>query len=95
MRANSSPVSFQPIKLDDFVRQQVSRKQWAIEGIWPEGASGVIAAPPKNGKSTLTVELAVSLATATPMFGIDKFKSNSRGKVTYVHQGENSDERIR
>lgn len=85
----------QPVTLTDFVLQEIPRTEWAIEGIWPKGAKGIIAAPPKNGKSTISVELAVSLATGTPLFGVEKFKCYERARVTYVHQGENSASRIR
>ncbi|MGH2874274.1 MAG: hypothetical protein ACRDL5_17665 [Solirubrobacteraceae bacterium] len=51
--------------------------------------------PPKHGKSTLAVELAISLATATPLFNVARFASHERARVTYVHQGENSRARIR
>jgi hypothetical protein len=84
-----------PVTLTDFVLQEIPRTEWAIEGIWPKGAKGIIAAPPKNGKSTISVELAVSLATGTPLFGVEKFKCYERARVTYVHQGENSAARIR
>jgi hypothetical protein len=84
-----------PVPLAEFVSRDVPRKKWAVEGFWPQGASGVIAAPPKNGKSTLTVELAVSLATGTPLFGLEDFPCRELARVSYIHKGENSEARIR
>jgi hypothetical protein len=43
---------------------------WAIEGVWIEDAKGVIAGMDKDGKTSHALELAVSLATGTPMWGL-------------------------
>jgi hypothetical protein len=61
--------------------------QWAVEGIWPAGASGLTAGRPKDGKSSLAVELAISLWTGTPMFGVDAFPSRLPPQpVLYIQQ---------
>jgi hypothetical protein len=87
---------YTPVSLRQFLSGDVKRASWAVEGIWPEGASGIIPGAPKSGKSTLSVELAVTLATGTPLFGLEQFSCHaSPARVTYVHQGENSPQRIR
>lgn len=40
-----------------------------IRGLWPEGALGFIGAAPKAGKTWLALDIAVSVATGTPVFG--------------------------
>ena len=40
-----------------------------INGLWPEGAQGMIGAAPKAGKTWLGLEIGVSVATGTPVFG--------------------------
>jgi hypothetical protein len=93
--AAKEPVTFSPVSLADFIESDVPRREWAVEGVWAEGTSGVIAGPPKAGKSTLSLELAVSLATRTPFLGLKQFPVNAQSaSVTYV-QAENSDQRVR
>lgn len=93
--AAKEPVTFTPVPLADFIESDVPRRKWAVEGVWAEGTSGVIAGPPKAGKSTLSLELAVSLATRTPFLGLKQFPVNAQSaRVTYV-QAENSDQRVR
>jgi RecA-family ATPase len=46
------------------------RRAWAVEGVWNERAQGIIGGQDKDAKSTHTFELALSLATATPMWGL-------------------------
>jgi hypothetical protein len=88
----------------EFVGDEVPTPRWAVHDVWPEGASGVIAGRPKDGKSTLAVELAVSLWSGTPKFGLPEFPSQPRGtddeaateryaNVLYVQQ-ENSTQRV-
>jgi hypothetical protein len=52
---------------------------------------GVIGAQPKNGKSTIATELAISLATGTPF--CQHFPVRQVGRVLFV-QRENSNERV-
>jgi hypothetical protein len=87
-------VGFTPRPLADFVGQSLPEPRWAVEGIWPEHASGVIAGRPKDKKSTLAIELAVSLNTGTPMFANASFPTIvRRAPVLYVQQ-ENADTRV-
>ncbi len=40
-----------------------------VNGLWPEGAQGMIGAAPKAGKTWVGLEMGVSVATGTPVFG--------------------------
>lgn len=40
-----------------------------INGLWPEAALGFIGAAPKAGKTWLGLDMAISVATGTPVFG--------------------------
>lgn len=42
---------------------------WLIEGLWFEGGVGVLGGPPKNCKSWLGFDMAVSVASGTPCLG--------------------------
>jgi hypothetical protein len=94
---------FEPVPVDVFIGDELPEPRWAVRDVWPEGASGIIAGRPKDGKSTLAVELAVSLWSGTSMFGLDRFEVQARGlgdlgfptysDVLYVQQ-ENSTQRV-
>lgn len=59
---------------------------WLIEGFWPVGSHGIIAGPPKSYKSILVMEMAISIATGTSLFGM--YAVPNQGTVLYV-QNEN------
>jgi hypothetical protein len=42
---------------------------WLIEGLWTAEAVGVIGGQPKSGKTTLALDMAVSVASASPCLG--------------------------
>jgi KaiC/GvpD/RAD55 family RecA-like ATPase len=78
-----------------FVKEDVPRTEWAIDDVWPKGASGLIAGPPKAGKSTMSLELAISLACGVDFLGLFRNPHRTHGiKVTYI-QAENSTGRVR
>jgi hypothetical protein len=84
---------YRPMPLAEFIAADISPRRWAIEGIWPEGRSGIIAGVPKGGKSTLALELSVSLAGQVPFLGHFPVLTKP-ARVAYV-QAENSTERVR
>jgi hypothetical protein len=45
------------------------RQPWLIEGLWTAEAVGVIGGQPKAGKTTLALDMAVSVASASPCLG--------------------------
>lgn len=52
---------------------------WLVDGLWAEQAVGFIAGPPKAGKTWLSLELAIAVATGTPALG--RFPVRERGPV--------------
>ena len=86
---------FVPTPVGDFVGVDVAEPRWAVRDVWPAAASGIIAGRPKDGKSTIASELAVSLWSGTDMFGLERFPVlQAPEPVLYVQQ-ENSDRRVR
>lgn len=43
---------------------------WLVRSIWPTAAVGVLGGPPKVGKTWLSLDLATSVASATPCLGV-------------------------
>lgn len=43
---------------------------WLVEHLWTSAAAGVIGGSPKSGKSWLALDMAVSVASATPCLGV-------------------------
>lgn len=60
---------------------------WLVEGFWMSQSHGIIAGEPKTFKSTLAMDLAVSVASGTPFLG--KHKVMNPGPVFYI-QNENA-----
>jgi hypothetical protein len=51
------------------IPEEESPRQWLVQGLWAASAVGWIAGSPKLGKSWLGLDMAVSVATATPCLG--------------------------
>lgn len=60
---------------------------WLVEGWWLAESHGAIAGEPKSFKSTLALDLAVSVASGRPF--LDKFPVHRPGPVLYI-QNENA-----
>lgn len=58
------------------------RVPFLVEGLWPEGALGFIASPPKKGKTWIALGLALSVATGSDYLGA--FKVTEPRSVLYV-----------
>jgi replicative DNA helicase len=58
-----------------FLAGDVPEVAWRIDGLWPEGSSGFIAGPEKAGKGWVGIELALGLATGTPV--LDRFPTKA------------------
>ena len=56
-----------------------AREPWLVRELWTSNAVGLIAGPPKSAKTLLALELAVSVASATPCLG--RFEVHSKGPV--------------
>ena len=66
--------------------------QWLVQDLWGAAAVGVIGGPPKVCKSTLALDLAVSVASATACLG--RFEVHTPGPVL-VYLAEDALPRIR
>lgn len=53
----------------DFEQNAGEEVSCIIKGLWPEGALGFIGAAPKAGKTWLGLDIAIAVATGTPVFG--------------------------
>ena len=56
-----------------------NRQSWLIEGLWTAEAVGVIGGQPKSGKTTLALDMAVSVASASAC--LDTFPVHTSGPV--------------
>lgn len=54
-------------------------RHWLVESLWPQSGVGIIGGAPKCGKSWLGLDLAVSVASATPC--LDSFPVSACGGV--------------
>ena len=52
----------------ELMRLEFPPPQWLIEGLLPEGLT-VLSGAPKIGKSWLSLQIALSITTASPLFG--------------------------
>jgi hypothetical protein len=62
----------------DFDRAEPARR-WLVDSLWARASVGCIGGPPKAGKSWLGLDLAVSVASATPC--LDRFAVAEPGSV--------------
>jgi hypothetical protein len=85
---------FTPVDFTDFVSTRLAESRWAVQDIWPLGALGIISGRPKDGKSTLALELAISLWSGTPMFGLDRFPVLVPPAGVLYLQEENTENRV-
>ena len=61
---------------------------WLIEDIWLRGSHGMVAGEPKTFKSTIAMDLAISVASGTPF--LNKYKVMETGPVIIL-QNENAE----
>jgi len=91
--SRSNGALFRPTGLE-FLETTLATPRWAVEGIWPEHAFGIIAGRPKGGKSTIAAELAMSLWSGTPMFNLQEFPVRALPAAVLYIQQENADSRV-
>lgn len=65
---------------------------WLVEGLWGAGACGVIGGVPKSGKSWLSLEMAVAVASGRPCLG--RFPVPASGPVL-VYAAEDAPLQVR
>lgn len=78
------------IRLESFSEVMSNLKSspgWQIPGFWMKHSHGIVAGEPKSFKTTLVMDLAMSIASGKPFLG--KYPVEEQGKVIYV-QNENA-----
>lgn len=69
------------------LQARAHRQRWLVEGLWAEQAVGILGGAPKLGKSWLGLDLAVSVASATPC--LDRFPVTHPGP-TLIYLAEDA-----
>lgn len=57
---------------------------WLIDQMWMSGAFGLFPGEPKSYKTTILLDMAISVATGRPFLG--RYKVPSPGTVCYIHE---------
>lgn len=65
----ASPLSLPTVRVGDVAPPQENGR-WLVRSLWPAAAVGIIGGPPKSAKTWLALDLAVSVASATPCLGV-------------------------
>lgn len=68
MAVSINDVAFHTVFARD-IEESSPDQHWLIEGLWAQGAVGVLGGPPKTGKTFLGLDMAVSVASGTPALG--------------------------
>lgn len=68
-----------PVVQASDIESSTNKPSWLIDQLWTHQAVGVIGGSPKSGKTWLALEMAVSVASATPCLG--RFDVLSPGRV--------------
>lgn len=89
-KATKSRKAIATHSLYKFMGQEFTPPSWIVKGIWGEGAKGFIAGDPKTYKSTIAVDLAVSVASGKPFLGHFDVNREARGPVLYVDEENQS-----
>jgi hypothetical protein len=72
--------------LKDIVQTRIPRPRWLIRDIWTKGGLGFISGAPKSYKSWMAIDLAVSVATATPFLGQPGYAVDRPKPVLYLQE---------
>jgi len=70
------------VSIASFMAMQVPTQPWDVEGIWLSHAIGMIVGAPKMGKSWLSLDLGISIASGLPFLG--SFPIMRPGPVVYI-----------
>lgn len=83
-RLLEAPTSSGRVSLDQFLKTPLSENRWLVPNKWLDASYGVFAGPPKIGKSIITMDLALSIASGTPFLGEFEIPRSSQGPVFLV-----------
>ncbi|MCK9471804.1 MAG: AAA family ATPase [Bacilli bacterium] len=76
------------ITYSELMGKNIEQPKWLIKDWWEAGSHGIIAGEPKTYKSTITTEIAVSVASGKPLF--NNYEVVTPGPVIII-QEENSE----
>lgn len=76
------------VSYGELMSTSMEQPKWLIKDWWEAGSHGILAGEPKTYKSTVSTEVAVSVASGKPLFG--KYEVVTPGKVLII-QEENSE----
>ena len=83
----SEPVDDVLASYEDIMGSLVDRPGWLIRDIWMRNSHGIVAGEPKTYKSTITTDIAVSVASGAKLW--DKYEVDDPGPVLII-QNENA-----
>ena len=78
----------QVVSYAQLMGKSMEQPKWLIKDWWEAGSHGILAGEPKTYKSTVSTEIAVSVASGKPLFG--KYEVVTPGAVIII-QEENSE----
>lgn len=84
----NDPCKMPLTKLSDLFKEPPENINWLLQGILPTGGFSVLASKPKTGKSTITRNLALSVATGMDFLGLPV----KQGPVIYLSLEEKRSE---
>ena len=87
----NTPAEFRVVQAAKLQPRGVEQPLWLVDGLWGDGAVGVIGGTPKSCKTWLALEIAVAVASGRPC--LDRFEVSQRGRVLYA--AEDAPEQIR
>lgn len=88
MKKDEDDGSFNFELLEDLLGKPRVKSGWAVKGFWLKGSNGIVAGEPKTFKSTITLDLAISIASGKPF--LDRYPVEETGPVIIV-QNENAE----
>lgn len=72
------------VTFHDLMTRSLPRASWLVEGIWSDGAHGMIGGESKSFKTLLYLDLAVSVASGTPF--LNRFNVPRTGRVLIIQE---------
>lgn len=89
-KEQQGPVGF--IDADELLSRDYGETPWLIDGICTEQAVFVIGGEPKTAKTWVGVDMAIAVASATPLFG--EFRSHGKGRSAWLFLCEDNDRSV-
>lgn len=80
----STSITLPFIRYSSFMAMQMEEPRWLVRDIWTAHSHGIFGGEPKTSKSTLSLALALSVASGKPFLG--KYSVATPGPVLYVQE---------